>query len=118
MDQIKRKVKPSFSLNDASKGVKDLANLVNSSLQDNSLLFLVRQHSRTEFVSLAFVKVLEEELLVGARSNENIQAIILNALDYTKKSLRCFSEIIQQMQKAQKGSKKDLNANPFGVVAA
>lgn len=95
MDQIKRKSKPTFSLNDASKGVKDLTNFVTSSLQDNTLLFLVRQHSRTEFVTMAFVKVLEEELMGGAKQNDSIQAILLNALDYTKKSLKCFIEIIQ-----------------------
>jgi hypothetical protein len=105
-------------LNDASKGVKDLTNLVTSSIQDNSLLFLVRQHSRTEFVTMAFVKVLEDELMGGAKQNESISAIMLNALDYTKKSLRCFSEIIQQMQKSNKLAKKDLNANPFGVGGA
>jgi hypothetical protein len=97
MESIKRKQKPVFNLNDASKGVKDLTNLVASSIQDNSLLFLVRQHSRTEFVTMAFVKVLEDELMGGAKSSESISAIILNALDYTKKSLKCFSEIIQHM---------------------
>ena len=44
---------------------------------------------------MAFVKVLEEELMGGAKSNDSIQAILLNALDYTKKSLKCFAEIIQ-----------------------
>ena len=44
---------------------------------------------------------------------------MLNALDYVKKNIRCFSEIFTNssiQNKNHKNSKKDLNSNPFGVV--
>lgn len=60
--------------------------------------------------------------MVG-RQTENLQAIALNALDYVKKNIKYFNEIISSCTMAggksgHKASKKDLNANPFGVVGA
>ena len=40
----------------------------------------------------------------------------MNALDYIKKNLKCFSEIISI--KKTHNTKKDINANPFGVVGS
>lgn len=44
----------------------------------------------------------------------------MNALDYIKKNIKSFTEIIENSvnngNKNHKGSKKDLNSNPFGVI--
>lgn len=123
MESIRRKSKPTFSLNETSKTIQEVNRQVRSLLNDSSLEFLLRQHTRTQYISLAFVRALEDDLIAGgARSNDNLQAILMNALDYIKKNLKSFSEIIENSAnnaingKNNKGSKKDLNSNPFGVM--
>ena len=81
----------------------------------------MRQHTRTHFISFAFIRVLEDELLNTGRANENLSAVLLNALEYVKKNFKSFSEILSSPSsqiKANKQSKKDLNSNPFGVMGA
>lgn len=92
---------------------------------DSTLLFLFRQHTRTEFISFAFIRLLGEDLTNtnpnNTRSIENLQAVILNALEYVKKNFKCFGEVSQVFvdnSKNHKKSKKDLNTNPFGVLGA
>ena len=68
------------------------------------------------------MRALEEDLICG-RSTENLQAIALNALDYIKKNIKYFNEIVSSNsmsggKPSHKASKKDLNANPFGVVGS
>ena len=118
MDQIKRKAKPTLSLKDTAKAVREMTNQMKTTSTDTSLEFLVRQHSRTHYIAFAFVRALEDEIGGQARSHENLQQILLNALDYIKKNLKCFSEIMdnQSGKQAHKSSKKDLNSNPFGVM--
>ena len=122
MEAIKRRVKPVFSLNEASKQVKELNKQLKSWMTDSTLLFLLRQHTRTHFISYAFIRALEEDLMVG-RATENLQAIALNALDYVKKNIKYFNEIVSSSsmtsgKQSHKASKKDLSANPFGVVGS
>jgi hypothetical protein len=94
------------------------------------MLFLLRQHTRTHYIALAFVRGLQDELLGLSKSSENLQAIVLNALEYIKKNFKCLGDIVLAQSVSQNTksvstnnssntgkhlSKKDLNANPFGV---
>lgn len=122
MESIKKRTKPHFSLNETSKQMKELNKQLKSWMTDSTVLFLLRQHTRTHFISYAFMRALEDDLIVG-KSIEQLQAIILNALDYVKKNIKYFMEIVNSNNMsggklAHKASKKDLNANPFGVVGS
>lgn len=136
MEAVKRKSKPQFSLKDSAKSIKDLNRNIktlintggqNNNSSDNSLLFLLRQHTRTHYIALAFVRGLEEELMGLSKATDNLQAIVLNSLEYIKKNFKCLGDIVlaqsvSQNSKQTNGgntgkqvSKKDLNSNPFGV---
>jgi hypothetical protein len=53
-----------------------------------------------------------EDELTGKNVNENLQAIIVNAMDYIKKNYKSFCDIL--VKSSHKSSKKDLNSNnPF-----
>jgi len=49
MECVKRKTKPLFSLKDSAKSIKDLNRNIKvlTNGNDNTLLFLLRQHTRT-----------------------------------------------------------------------
>lgn len=115
MDSIRRKIRPNFSMKETARTIREMNGYIKNSNTDTTLIFLLRQHSRTHFTALAFIRALEDELSGFSRVNESLQAIILNALDYVKKNIKTFSEIIDQQIKNHKSSKKDLNSDPFGV---
>ncbi|CDW72561.1 nli interacting factor-like phosphatase family protein [Stylonychia lemnae] len=121
MEQIKRKQKGSFSLKETAKSIKELNKSIQAQSNDSSFLSLLRQHTRTHFVSLAFVKALDEDLTGLNRTTDNLQAIVLNALEYVKKNFKCLNDILLNASitsngnKSNKNGKKDLNSNPFGV---
>lgn len=97
MENIKRKNKPQFSLKDISKQLKELTKNIKVNINDTSFLFLLRQHTRTQYISLAFVRAMQDELtgLHGiSRTSENLQAIVLNTLEYVKKNFKCLSDVI------------------------
>lgn len=122
MELIKRKQKPTFSLKDTAKGIKELNLLIKASSTDSTLLFLLRQHTRTHYISFAFIRALEEDMIGLSRATDNLQAIVLNALEYVKKNFKCLNDIMISAsitginKQSHKNSKKDLNSNPFGVV--
>lgn len=113
MDNMKKKGNLSFSLSEFENNIKEMNKIAKNSTSDSSFLFLIKQHSRTQFITFVFIRILEEEL-VGSRVNDNLLAILLNALDYIKKNFKAFSDII--FKPSSKPSKKDLNSNPFGVM--
>lgn len=105
MDNLKRKVKPLFSLKDTAKQLKELNRSIKTTNNatgnngggsggDSTLLFLLRQHTRTHYIALAFVRGLQDDLLGLSKSTDNLQAIVLNALEYVKKNFKCLSDII------------------------
>ena len=103
MEAIKRKNKPLFSLKDSAKLIKDLNRSIKVLLNggaashsgsDNTLLFLLRQHTRTHYIALAFVRGLQDELLGLSKSTDNLSAIVLNALEYIKKNFKCLGDIV------------------------
>jgi hypothetical protein len=104
-----------FSLSKLESKIKDTNKIMKNHSHDNSFLFLVKQHSRTLFITFVFLRLLEDEL-TGKNINENLQGIILNALDYIKKNFKSFYDILVKSS-SHKSSKKDINSNPFSSSA-
>jgi len=57
---------------DIEKNIKDLNRGFKSITTDTSLLFLIRQHTRTQFITFVFIKLLEDEFIGFSKSAENL----------------------------------------------
>lgn len=90
-------------MKEIAKNIRDLNKQIKNQHTDSTLIFLLRQHCRTEFISFAFLRMLEEDLTTGTRAPENLHAIILNALEYVKKNFKCLSEIISNTNSSSIG---------------
>ena len=56
---------------------------------------MVRQHSRTHYLSFAFLRALEEDIESGwLLKDQGIQSILLNTLDYIRRNVRAIMDSI------------------------
>jgi len=102
-------------MSEVEKGITELNRNFRVLTSDSSLIFLLKQHTRTQYMAYAFMQVFESEVSGNSHSSESIQTIIINALNYIKQNFKIFSDIIQKPSNNKKAPKKELNANPFGV---
>ncbi|TNV86397.1 hypothetical protein FGO68_gene6899 [Halteria grandinella] len=123
MDSLKRRAKLEFSLKEISRAMKELVDHSQSQQVQQSgyqyggyhmnetlsMPALVRQHTRVQYLSFSFLRALEEDLLKTSQpltqlDQNSTQGILLNALDYLRRNLRCIAELFNLDMSTQNNS--------------
>ena len=99
---MKAKVKLQFSLTDQEKTLRELSKNFKMISSDPTLIFLLKQHSRTHYVCFVFLRLLDDELT--NTYTDTVSSIMYNAVDYLHKNVRTFLDIISSKASPSTGT--------------
>ena len=88
---MKRKAPFSMSLRDAEKRIKNASAFFNRAANgDTTLLFLMKQHTRAELLTFAFLSILPVDL----SNSVQIHSFAQSALLYIYQNIKAFMDIL------------------------
>ena len=109
LEHLKRNDPFSFTLSSIEKHIKEATRVVKSLSPDSTLLLLLKQNSNTEFLTFAFLDLLEDEL----DKNDQLHSYCHSALLYNHQNAKSFMDFLSGSGGGFAAKKKD---NPFGVA--